>query len=572
MPEIIISRPPVRRACKLASALFALVLALASRANGSDDLPSELDRSPYWLNNRQACGPLCFAFLERYFGGRRNYVEISTLCPPGAQGTNLRDLNAGLQKLGYTTASFEGDVETLKRLSVPAILHYGSETGQADHFVVLLGWKPETQRFRIYDPTGKLKDVNSAIVAEKFTGVGLLVSNGPIADVGGSLAFLGGRTKLAAGVSTFLVVIIASMLTSRFRDRRRAMASSSLRLLFAAAILGLSSTACAPAPKAATGSSTDTASRYAFDAGKVQQGAKIKHTFQVLNPTSDTIAVKLAAHECSCRILLFQQDRAVETGRVPPGGSIEVRVTIPTNELEGPYLKTFQLSTDSAQSAFRELTLTVRAQIQTILQVVPSQLQYGSIGPGERAVRRLTIRSEFPDLFEKLRSVESSNPLVALRMVEKGLGLLAFDVTVDPSMPNGDFSSQLAFHFDYPDYREVNVLALGRRTGDLAALPTHLVIGTSAQPGATSARARVYSRSKGPFRITSLSATKGLTVSCTDAIEPATSHELRIATVLSGALDSERPMVTLETDRAQEAILQIPVTVIGASKSNRSPK
>lgn len=155
----------------LGCGLLAVLVAptVHAQINGEPDLV------PYSLDPHTACGPLCLAFLERYFSGNRSYAEIASICAPGTQGTSLADIKNSANELGYVTRSFGARSEQLKHLTAPAILHLKSREGNT-HFVVLLYWDEEAKLFHLFDPPERLLNLNENTISENFTGIGLLVS------------------------------------------------------------------------------------------------------------------------------------------------------------------------------------------------------------------------------------------------------------------------------------------------------------------------------------------------------------------------------------------------------------
>lgn len=70
--------------------------------------------NPYALDPGRACGPICLAFLDTYYGGNRSCPEIAKLCPSGPEGTSLEQLQSAARQLGYETLAFDSAAKRLE--------------------------------------------------------------------------------------------------------------------------------------------------------------------------------------------------------------------------------------------------------------------------------------------------------------------------------------------------------------------------------------------------------------------------------------------------------------------------
>ncbi len=161
------------RAVALALAWLVLPMA-APAAEGLSS--SRLDRDPYWLDETRSCGPMCVAFLDRYWHGGKTYAEVAARCNPGPQGTSLLDLKQALEGFGYHTLGFRSSVESLGSLPTPMIVQMKTVPIEVDLFVVFVRSDPLRKRLLIFDPSAQLEKVSLDQLRERFSGVGLHTS------------------------------------------------------------------------------------------------------------------------------------------------------------------------------------------------------------------------------------------------------------------------------------------------------------------------------------------------------------------------------------------------------------
>jgi len=257
-------------------------------------------------------------------------------------------------------------------------------------------------------------------------------------------------------------------------------------------------------------------------------------------------------------LLVQQRVGIVKRAEVGPGEFLEVQVDIPTQGLEGSYHKVFSLQTDADREDLREIRLVIRADIQQLLSVTPSRLQFGSLAPGQRAKKSFTVQSAFDDLPSKFRSIANSNPALDVRLVDKSPHRLTFEAEVDGNSAGGDSSTAVRLNFDLPDYPTLDVVASWRRTGDLLSLPSRVVV----LDGSSQFKLRIYSRSKSPFRILEIDAPPSIGVAYSQA-DPRPTHEIVVRiSADSGSDPSVRESaLVIKTDRAEERLIKIPVII-----------
>jgi len=97
------------------------------------------------------CGLACLASVVKYYGGETTQEKLRENSGTTLNGTSLLGLYQAAQKLGFGVGAFEADIQNLKELKEPVILHIVKDH-TLEHFVVYYGLNNE--KFIIGDPPG----------------------------------------------------------------------------------------------------------------------------------------------------------------------------------------------------------------------------------------------------------------------------------------------------------------------------------------------------------------------------------------------------------------------------------
>ncbi len=111
------------------------------------------------------CGAACLAMILRYFGKKDISLEqLRADCNVSRDGVTAKGIKNAAKKNGLEFKAFKADTESVKKVSLPAIIHWNME-----HFVVLCGF--DKNCYYINDPAfGKYK-VSCNEFDRSFTGV-----------------------------------------------------------------------------------------------------------------------------------------------------------------------------------------------------------------------------------------------------------------------------------------------------------------------------------------------------------------------------------------------------------------
>ena len=125
-----------------------------------------------WQAEATECGLACLAMIAGYHGYHVDLPSLRRRFPLSLKGINLAHLIAIGQSLGLTGRPLRLELNELKKLHVPCIIHW-----DLDHFVVL---REMTKRGAIiHDPAVGERTLSADELSRHFTGVALELSKGP---------------------------------------------------------------------------------------------------------------------------------------------------------------------------------------------------------------------------------------------------------------------------------------------------------------------------------------------------------------------------------------------------------
>ena len=114
------------------------------------------------------CGLACLAMVACYHGMNVDLITLRQHFPVSLKGSNLKQLMAIAEELGFAARPQRGEVDELAQIALPAILHWN-----LDHFVVLTRVRQTFggNRYHLNDPALGDRVLGEAEFARQFTGV-----------------------------------------------------------------------------------------------------------------------------------------------------------------------------------------------------------------------------------------------------------------------------------------------------------------------------------------------------------------------------------------------------------------
>jgi len=126
-------------------------------------------RLPMLHQVRQAeCALACLAMVASYHGDRIGIAELRRRFRVSARGSSLGTLLRAAARCGYSPRPLRAELDELKRLRTPAILHW-----RFDHFVVLR--KAGRRALLVHDPAVGVRRLSWQQASRAFTGVAVEV-------------------------------------------------------------------------------------------------------------------------------------------------------------------------------------------------------------------------------------------------------------------------------------------------------------------------------------------------------------------------------------------------------------
>ncbi|MEP3654185.1 MAG: peptidase domain-containing ABC transporter [Litorimonas sp.] len=118
------------------------------------------------------CGIACLAMVAGFHGYQTSLTELRRKFSVSLKGVNLKSLSAAADMLGLSARGLRCDMEDLRKLKTPCILHWG-----LNHFVVLK--QAGRRKITIHDPARGKRVLPLTEVSKHFTGVALELTPTP---------------------------------------------------------------------------------------------------------------------------------------------------------------------------------------------------------------------------------------------------------------------------------------------------------------------------------------------------------------------------------------------------------
>ncbi|MFN8355558.1 MAG: peptidase domain-containing ABC transporter [Spirosomataceae bacterium] len=121
------------------------------------------------------CGVACLLSVLRYFGGNASMSQLREWSGTSATGSTLLGLRQAAHQVGLVAEGFEAEMEHLKTITEPAILHV-LKYGELQHFMVCYAYNAQTDTFTISDPAEVyIKQINATELATLWQSKKLLL-------------------------------------------------------------------------------------------------------------------------------------------------------------------------------------------------------------------------------------------------------------------------------------------------------------------------------------------------------------------------------------------------------------
>ena len=118
-------------------------------------------------NEAAECGAACLAMVATHFGYKVDLLHLRSLLGVGSRGMSAKDLIEGASTLKLAGRGLRVEMEELRSLAFPAILHW-----QMSHYIVLDS-VDSRGRFHVRDPAVGARVLDQKQMSDGFTGIAL---------------------------------------------------------------------------------------------------------------------------------------------------------------------------------------------------------------------------------------------------------------------------------------------------------------------------------------------------------------------------------------------------------------
>jgi ATP-binding cassette subfamily B protein RaxB len=122
--------------------------------------------TPSLQSQASECGLACLAMVLRHHGTHVDLIDLRRRFPTSMKGATLHQLMSQASTLGLSSRPLRLDVNELRNLRLPCILHW-----DLNHFVVLA--KVNHRSATILDPAVGRRRLSSHDLSRHFTGVAM---------------------------------------------------------------------------------------------------------------------------------------------------------------------------------------------------------------------------------------------------------------------------------------------------------------------------------------------------------------------------------------------------------------
>jgi len=195
------------------------------------------------------------------------------------------------------------------------------------------------------------------------------------------------------------------------------------------------------------------------DLGEVVQGKVLEVEFEVVNTGDEPLEIE-ARPTCGCTVLDFDQF-------VEPGSTGSITALVDTAEFSGPITKSVLVTSNARQAG--ALTLTIRADVKPVLEILPRALVRLNTTQGTPASSSVIVTSASGSPFE-ITAVDTQSPNVAAVVrrlsgdeLMPGRGGSQYEVTVSLSAdaPAGMVNVPVTIRTDQANARTVELKVVG---------------------------------------------------------------------------------------------------------------
>jgi len=310
-----------------------------------------------------------------------------------------------------------------------------------------------------------------------------------------------------------------------------------------------------PAPSAADDQPRLVVEQGMFDFGMVERGARIEHTFRILNRGTGELRIDHVKGSCGCTV------GVASASEVSGGGEGRVLVTLDTSGMAGRMTKVVNVYTNDPASPVIGLGMT--GEIVADIVVSPNPLYLGRVRRGDRTRREVLLRPGRPGGTETVTRVEHGGAVVraTLEPLPSGSGQrLVIELRHD--LPLGRFSEQLTLRTTSPREPTLAMTVFGSVEGDVVVLPPQVTFGVTRSDSALERELFIRNRGDRPLTVTRVAVPAGIATYQLETIAEGLEYRVTLrlrAGLRPGKIEGD---VEIFTNHPDEGHLLVPLFAI----------
>lgn len=232
--------------------------------------------------------------------------------------------------------------------------------------------------------------------------------------------------------------------------------------------------------------------------GTVARGSKVRHSFPVVNSTSEIIHIQSYETKCGCT------DVRLGAKEIPPGTQTVVEATIDTTKFEGAKSSGLILNLDRPTPVRVDLGLI--CFIQSELNLSPGQVDFGVVNRSAGAQANLNLTYSGPQPGWAITGASTISDHIVARLdahPRTAGGPLVYNLTVklNPTAPIGHFKDEINLKTNDQNTPTIPVSVAALVQSNVTVTPSVINLG-AVRPGETVQKTFLV-RSAQPFRVIS---------------------------------------------------------------------
>jgi hypothetical protein len=235
-----------------------------------------------------------------------------------------------------------------------------------------------------------------------------------------------------------------------------------------------------------------------FDAGTVAKGSKIRHSFKVVNTTSQEIHILTWRTKCGCT------EVRVGAQTIPPGTQTVVEAVLDTTNFNG--FKASGLTLVFDRPSYGEVNISFNCFIRSDLTLSPGFVDFGQANRTTQPQVQLTLNyaGGQPSWAIERMQTQTSNITAKLTEQSRSNGQVQYllTATLNPSVPVGRLKEEITLFTNDQSSPTIPISVTGMIQSNVTVTPSVINLGP-VKAGETVKKTMIV-RSTGPFKVTSL--------------------------------------------------------------------